>query len=320
MLDFIIFDLFGLAARAGRSINAPVEERERFDEVARMLGLEPKDGAASRDDGGVIVTARHVRRDGEPWSVVTASLQPALDLGLIVTSRSLDPRGRSVRIGDPRFDDPGGSYRVSTDEARRAEKLLGPKLRDAIVAVPLGYNLRITDSSVRFEERGRASKLFFERAMRSAADLVRRLRKNAERTPTAKGLAEHARSYRALAEERALQLCKTPLGIVGRVDGCEVGIVSVRRGRDAFGAQAVARLELHCTDEDVARRRLDAPVKGRVDELSKLGELSLTKEALSLRLSDFPAATQASRLFDHVSGLAERLRAASTEPSPTPYR
>ncbi|NUO48997.1 MAG: hypothetical protein HOV80_09095, partial [Polyangiaceae bacterium] len=266
----LLAELFSLASRLVKSINAPAEEREHFDEQMRGLGLEPKHGVARRDDDGIRVIASHTRRDRNPLSVVTATLEPPLDLGLIVESRSLNPRGWSIAIGDRAFDDPGSSYRVSADEARRVQKLLGPKIRQAILSTPSGYNVKITDSFVRFEEPGRASIIFFEGAMRSAADLVRRLQKNAERTPAAKALTEHARTYRALAEARGLELCKTPLGIVGQVAGCDVGIASVRRGRGSFGAQAIARLTLDCSDEDFAHRKQDASLRRRLEEVSKL--------------------------------------------------
>lgn len=316
----LLVELFGLASKLVESVNAPAEEREHFDEQMHGLGLEPKAGMASRNDDGIKVIASHTRRNGKPFSVVTAKLAPALDLGLIIESRTLNPRGWSIAMGDPAFDDPGSSYRVSADEARRVQKLLGPKIRQAILSTPAGYNVKITDSFVSLEEPGRASTFFFEGAMRSAAKLVRRLRKNAARTPAAKMLAKHARNYRALAEERGLALCKTPLGIVGQVDGCEVGIVSVRKGRGSFGAQAIARLAMDWSEEDFDRRKQDASVRARLDELSKRGDLSLTKDVLSVRLADFPSAEEASRLFDRLSGLVEELRASPTGPSHGPYR
>lgn len=119
---------------------------EPYRELARTFGLamrpwEPSITTAAILLDGVVDGQRvHVRRTigRHPRVMFRATLQPALDLGLVVRRAGLVAAVEGmlgavdVELGAPRFD---ASFAVRADEPDRARALLGRAVRDVLIAV-----------------------------------------------------------------------------------------------------------------------------------------------------------------------------------------
>jgi hypothetical protein len=219
-----------------------------FAAVGHSLGLAARPDAVWGLLHGVSVSAHVEMRGGKnkrAYTVTSARLVPALDLGLVLRSQMAVIGGLEAfflgltdhKLGDPAFDD---AFIVHADEAARVHALLHPHTRSVLLRAASAATVNVTDLEVVIEEAGEPREAFLQWALATGAQLAILIGHARARVPVAASLLPLLRGYQEAARRLGLSWMTTPLAVSGNIDGVEVYSHALRTNKGAFGAQVIA--------------------------------------------------------------------------------
>lgn len=207
---------------------------EQFKWAADTLGLhmEPQSSSLLSSRVSLDGAVDGTRVEVEQWAGefvhvdFTAYLQPPADMGLSIHTAGLASKlgklfGRhDIAVGDPGFD---AAFVVKADEPARAEALLTPALREALLGwKKSGAAFYVTDDRVRlyvlpgaYSTLGAADLVANARAV---AGLARALDVALIDVPPSTALAPHIDAWRAYAVTHGLGFSSSPLRAWGSLD------------------------------------------------------------------------------------------------------
>lgn len=220
--------------------------RRAWSDVAQELGLVAAGDSIYGLLEGQQVHLRVEQRGRSTQTVAAGTLSLPLDLGLDVGWQApwddlLPGTGGpiDVRTGDPSFDP---VFMVRADEARRAEALLTPALREGLVRA--GSRVRLTDLGVALSQPGLVTDPAALRWMLRSAARLATLTDDARRhVPTAAPLEPYRPAWKQLALDAGLNRTRAPLGVWGMVEGSPTCIHAARTDRFTYALEISVRFE-----------------------------------------------------------------------------
>lgn len=226
--------------------DAQRRRRRVWADIAHELGLVAAGDSIYGLLEGQQVHLRVEKRGKSSQTVAAGILSLPLDLGLDIGWQApwddlLPGVGGpiDVRTGDPSFDP---VFLVRADEARRAQALLTPALREGLVRA--GSRVRLTDLGVALSQPGIVSDPAALRWMLRSAARLTTLTDDARRhVPAAAPLEPYRPAWKQLALDAGLNRTRAPLGVWGMVEGSPTCIYAARTGRFTYALEISVRFE-----------------------------------------------------------------------------
>lgn len=171
---------------------------------------------------------------------IDAILEPALDLGLSVSTRNITfipTLGRKITLGDSSWDE---ELHATADEPERAAVLFSGALRGALLglnATNMGVTMtdeRVTIMAPLYDLRATLD------ALPKAARVAAMVSEARRQVPVAAQLKPYSNTLRALGRERWIEIADTPLSAAGTLREVALAVRGVRTGRAAFDLEVRA--------------------------------------------------------------------------------
>lgn len=250
----IFLGIIGLLvfAVATSAINMRKQREDAWARVAHGLGLQVAGGVVfGRLNGQQVSLRTEVRGSGKSkktYTVVASALTLPLDLGLRVTQQgffddALATLGlkSDVMIGDPVFD---ASFVIGADEPHRVKALLTPELKHAL-STSSAESLMLTDVGFSMSRLGvESDERWLVWALRTAADVLAKVKEARKRVPPASPLAEHRAEWKRFAAATGLRRMSTPLCMWGELEGTRISAHAVRVGPLAYRMEVTVHFDL----------------------------------------------------------------------------